>query len=591
MRNPDQKILDDFAQLRNVTPPPDSTRRAIGRAREKILSVYKPPSHRFFWRIIVPTSIAASIVAALTVLAVLLTGTTVSAADALNTIAAENRKYQGWIHVRMEKIPESMQNTGPSIYGMKRATGASFHFNTANGTSVKIIELGADRIIEWKEPHTGLYQSYNSADKQLAVSNSPPENTMEQFRQKLKDKHEFTPWQLAEFLLVEPTMDGIMALVDYGCEVTQQKDGQYDRFDLSLKNPKDANAKTEPFLTIKFDHKTKLIQHWSGTFDRGTIAFVFTYGRPEFKNIHDAGVPANTKIAKRGETITSDAKAILARLDARVGPNEKLGDYVAIKTETRTGQNKDGKQVERKGLVIYGRNGEKRLFARYWDLDKQPFDPEGWPPPPPTGMKLVNSAKNILPEILFIYDGTQGWFYRKDFGSPNPGFKTLKPEEATKDFLPSFSLSGSIWPGRHSIDFHHLPRLGIDIQTLNDPNRPDQVGIRVIESGWASIMPGTDFDRIDYEWQLNTKRDDLPVERTTTYRTADGKNVSQDLHQYSDFAQLPTSQWYPTRWLSTYTVGTKTLATDQHHLIILPNDQLPPDWFTDPTNRFIQPNR
>jgi len=578
MRNPDRKILHDFAQLRNVTPSPDSTRRAIGRAREKILSVHKTPSHRLFWRIIVPTSIAASIVAALTVLAFLLTSTTASAADALNTMAAENRKYQGWIHVRMEKIPEIMQHQG-----MKRITGLSLHVNTTNDTSVKILEFEDDRMIEWREHRIGLYQIYNSVDKpkQLVTLKVTPDNPIEKVRQGLKAKNDFTTWQLAQFLLVDPTMDGVMALVEYGCEVTQQKDDQYDRFNLSLKNSKDVNAKPEHFLTIKFDRKTKLIRHWSGTFDGGiSIALAFTYGQPEFKNIHDAGVPADAKEAKkRDETIAPDAKAILTRIDARVGPNEQLGDYVAIEPSTLTFQDKDAKQVERKRLTIYGRSGEKRFFACYWSLDKQPtINLEGWPN---LGMKTVNSAKNVLPDILFIYDGTQGWFRRK----PDSGFRTLKPEEVTKHFLPGFSLSGNIWKGGHRINFQHRPRLGIDIQAINappPPNRPDQIGLRIVESGWTGL--NMEFDRCNYEWWLNPNRDDLPIETTTTFRSADDKIVNQDLAQYTDFAQLSTGQWYPTRWLTTSMIGSKTVI--ESHLIILPNDQLPLDWFTDPAKRF-----
>ena len=488
--------------------------------------------------------------------------------SAFAQLVQANRNYRGWIHAKMDQVPQAMQR-----HDAPRVIGTSIHVNAEKKILVKVIEFESGRTVEWRDGGQRSCQSYSSGNNELVACEWGDRSDIEQVRQELKAGKDFTPWQLAQFLLVDPTVDGLASLVDYGCSVTQQDEGVAQRFDLTLPGytGPDAPRAGQPFLTVLFDKQTQLIQHWFGTFDGMAVAFSFSYGAPDFQTIRDLDVPSDAKWVDRRETAGADAQALLARLDARIGVNETLGDYVAIETETRVTPSKDSSQ---ESVAIFARSGDKRFFGRYWNLPQSQLDLQGWPTP---GMTLVRSARGVLPDILFISDGTQGWWGRSGSRS-----RSLTAAEVREHYLSGFSLSSTIWPGSQRIDYQHRPRLGIELQTL--PDTP-QSGLKVIESGWTGIMPGADFDVVEYEWHIDPARDDVPVTLLQRNRAKSGEVTMEVQTEYLDYAQLPTGRFYPTRWLVKVVVGTvgNKMKTTEHRLQIFPGQELDPVWYADPS--------
>jgi hypothetical protein len=578
MSNLERQILRALRQVGQVEPTPEATRRAIGRARETIPSAPTPASHRLFWRVLMPTGIAAMVIAAVSIFSVLLVNHEANAAEALREMAQASRDYKGWIHVKQDQIPEAEQRPGAP-----RITGLSFHVNVNQETVVRVIEREGGRTIDWRDGKEGVAQAYNSLANELVVSKWEDAPKPGEALQELKQHKDLSPWQLTQVLMVVPTTDTLVAMVDYGCKVTRNQDATSERFELSLPNyhGPDGPPEGQPFLTAVFDQQTKRLQHCSGTINQKQKSYSFSYGTPEFRSIYDLGLPKDVKVSDHRKQTSRQAIAMLDRLDGRIGAHEKLGDYVAIETETGLGT---GGRSAKRSLVIYGRSGDRRFFGRYWNLAQRKLDLEGWPTP---GMKLVQSAQAELSDILFVTDGTQGWFSRDR--SP---LRSLKGTEVRESYLAGFSLSGALWPGRQRIDYQHQPRLAIDVQMLADgaaAGQPASIGLKVIESGWTAIMPGEGFDRMEFEWRLDPTHDDLPVRTIQRQLKRDGLAAGGETQtQYLDYAQLPGGQWYPTRWLVTVSTGTQGSGVE-HRLQILPDQQLPAVWFTDPGKRFAKP--
>ncbi|MGE5610093.1 MAG: hypothetical protein ACM359_12630 [Bacillota bacterium] len=564
MLHPEREILSVLKQVGQVQPTPDSTQRAVRRAREVILSVHEASSHRLFWRIIMPTSIAAILVAAVSVLSVLFIHPEASAVEVLKEVAAVNGAYKGWIHAKADQLPASEQ-IGPGV------AAASMHINTQKQIYVGIEEHGNDRRIEWGQLSEKTCLKYTSANNELILdelpSTLPPSSIL---GIQVKGRKDLRPEELTGFLVAHPTMDTITALVDYGCTVTRRDEGTYEWFDLTMPKAKEA----KPFLTVLFDKKTRLLQRWSGTgtSDGSEAAFSYTYGEPNWQSIYDLGVPKDAKVIDRRTPRLRfpQARAILDRLDGRVGINEKLGDYIAIETETAlVGANKPRSQA----VVIYGRSGDKRFLGRYTKLSEGKLNLAGWPAP---GLALVHSAQEVKPDMLFVYDGTQRWIIRAD--------GTFQDRVSDVSGLESFLLSGAIWPCYWRIN-HQNPKLTVDVQALNDGPNP---GLKMIVTGNSVLAPELGFDGIEEQWRLDPARDDMPMASSCIWRAVDGTVTGETQTRYLEHAQLPAGPWYPTRWVVTMPLPGQVLSVE-HRLQIFAGQRLDPVWFTDPKPRFAKP--
>ena len=92
------------------------------------------------------------------------------------------------------------------------------------------------------------------------------------------------------------------------------------------------------------------------------------------------------------------------------------------------------------------------------------------------------------------------------------------------------------------------------------------------------------IDHCGRVYRYDPARDDMPVSSSRTLFKKDGTMLEETKTQYSDYAQLPGGQWYPTRWVDT--LDDKRNITIEHRLQILSKERLDPVWFTDPNVRF-----
>lgn len=245
------------------------------------------------WRIIMPASIAASIIAVGSLLYVLLSGPTASAAETLKEVAAANQAYKGWIHAKAERIalPE---------HGGQRTIALSYHINMDKQIYVKVADFEGGRNIEWIDLKDRTYQQYTSENNQVTLMELPVTPPIARIHEKIKTRRDITPLELTGLLVTQPTMDSVTAMMDYGCSVSQRGEGVYDRFDLAMPGRQGAAdaKKNKPFLGLLFDKQTKLLQRLSTTATPdGTEAVIsYTYGEPSIQNIHDVGAPLEAQV-------------------------------------------------------------------------------------------------------------------------------------------------------------------------------------------------------------------------------------------------------------------------------------------------------
>lgn len=245
------------------------------------------------WRIIMPASIAASIIGIGSLLYVMLCGPTANAAETLKEVAAANQAYKGWIHAKAERIV-------PPEHDGRRFIGASYHINMGKQVYINVIDYEGGRNIEWIDLKDRTYQQYTSENNLVTLTELPSAIPIERIHEEIKTRRDIRPLELIGLLVMQPTMDSVTAMMDYGCSVSQRGEGVYDRFDLAMPGRQGAadGKENKPFLSLLFDKQTKLLQRLSTTATPdGTEAVIsYTYGEPSIQNIHDVGAPLEAQV-------------------------------------------------------------------------------------------------------------------------------------------------------------------------------------------------------------------------------------------------------------------------------------------------------
>jgi hypothetical protein len=324
-----------------------------------------------------------------------------------------------------------------------------------------------------------------------------------------------------------------------------------------------------------------------------TLSVTFAYGAPVLNDIYDLGIPSDAKVIDYRSLEAGNSQqdngvaAFLDRLDGRVGPNEKLGNYVAVITDSLHGE--AGKLTPFM-LYLFGRDGDKWFYTHYRrsSLLSEAFKFNGWPSPNPGD--VLEQGRNVVPDVFLATDGQEGWFGRYDGKSGSfPRLDKIPFEQVKAHWLAGWSLSGRIWPGRHRIDFQHLPRITIRMEVLRDPKHPGQVGLHVDEQGWER-MPGIPFKETEMTYWLDPTRSDVPAEETRKMVKLDG-SISEETTKYLEYAQLADGTWYPIRWQKTTSRGVgHDEMTIESQLQIIPDMKPDQSWFTNLAERLHNNN-
>jgi len=571
MANVERKLLRTLRSVRRIDPAAESVARATRGARQAVDAARRTNSHPIVWRLIVPTGIAAVIVAIVSVLGVLMSHAEASAADALKDLAEINEAYRGWIRATGVNPPPPEQG-GPA------ATSFTIHTNMRQQIYIKDTMTDGRRVIEWVNRSEGTFQQYTSENNQLIIGTLPRVPPIFRVIEDMKARKNVSSQELTAILVTQPTMQGVTALIGYGCGVTRREDGALERFDLSM--PVIAGAATapsaQPFLSLVFDRRSKLLQTWAATFDGRLVSFVYTYGGPDTRTIYDLGVPKDAKVIDRRRsvtesdrfaTMTPQAADMVERLTQKTGANELWGAHVAIETLSFAGQGR----LSPLTLMIYGRSGERRYFGSYMNVKQRRLELTGWPTP---DMGVIERAQSERPDRVFVSDGHQHWITWPDGGIHHGQRTDMK-------YFSADTASGSILLPIIWFANGFDPRLTVNVQHLAGDPYP---GLRIVIDGEGK--PGENHQR-ENVMRVDPARDDVPVSGSEVMRDSGGTVLWKTQTQYLEYVELPGGHWLPTRWTDTTTSQQQAEPmVREHRLQIFLGEHLPEVWFSDPTTRF-----
>lgn len=152
--------------------------------------------------------------------------------------------------------------------------------------------------------------------------------------------------------------------------------------------------------------------------------------------------------------------------------------------------------------------------------------------------------------------------------------------------LPSYALSGQIWPARFLLDLDKQRHHSVSQRLLTDLSRPDQIGLRIEK---IALHPGKP-SHTEYVVWLDPVHDDMPMNRIYRHYNA-SRTISFEVKtSYTSYAQLIHGRWHPTHWRKIVTQYSNGQPSDtreeQYYLQIVTEIKLDPVWFTNPAERF-----
>jgi len=490
-----------------------------------------------------------------------------NAFELLQEVVATNDMYEGWVHIKADRMPELPDESG------KIAKSLVWHLNPAKKVDVMmVVNCDNEIFIGWDSEKE--YTIYRSRTNEVTIADAVLDKT------KLSD---MIPWQLSIGLFSRPTFSAILDLVEYADQVHYFKSADYDQFDIDLLNDGSAGADNQDHLTIWVDPDTKLIHECDldiTSKGRGiNFLFKFTYGEPSITNIYDLGVPDDAVVIDN--RLSEDVKAICERLENRV--SEGFGDFVAVLTESVVDSNQS---LQKNSIQLFGQKGEALMYARYPSYDEALSSDfatiGGWPTP--QIVDVLERAEGAYPEFFFVTDGQKGWRGVYDRSSKAyTGLEKIINKGIILELIPGFSLSGQIWPCSRSIGFDKRYS-NRKVSLIYSDENPEEIGLCFDISDAASAMRG--IGRSEFIYWMDPACDDMVVESTERTYGPDRKSIIVEKHtEYLSFDKLRGEKFYPTCWQTTVTRysndGSKGRRALEYHLTIYPDMELEDWWFTE----------
>ncbi len=539
-------------------------------------------------RVIMPVGMAAAVLIAAGVFFWGSSHQTASAAEMLKEIARSNATFSGWVKITFDSAvgkPPTRGAVGPIIKHLH------YHVNPTRQIIAYDSDSDRGRHAGWQDSLTGVAKTYSSLSGEVLVTPLPPvgkrmwENLQEGL-ETLRAAKTLTLQQIRDSILFVPTMDSINVLMEGAwCTVNMQPEGALDRYNLTFVQERLADPmRTPASLAILVDRQTRRVQNWTATIGDETFVYSFRYNDPVLNDIFDLGLPGGTRVVnseqRAGAGISSEAKALLDRLDKQVETDGLFGDYTAIIAASMNGTGTGSRRME-----IVARRGQSVLNHDYMWMPGRSYkkalsDVPGWPAP--DMREMIAAAANVAPNDVYMWDGT--WVWVNDAGGLR---KVPRQEYSFRGGQMDFTLYARIWPGRHEMSLGGEGPLKIKAEALRSAEHPGLIGLIIEESGRAAF--GNGWDRDVSTWWLDPARGDVPVIKTVKWHNLDGTVVHDEVITYQDFIQMPTGQWYPQSWQKVTTEqadGKFETLRDDGHIQVRQDIVLTDKWFANPAERF-----
>lgn len=552
-----------FAQLAEFAPTAESTRRALARVQAALPKAR--PARRLRW--IVPASIAAAVLVALTITLALLPAKA-SAEEMLATTLKANEEYKGWVHL---------------TYGKEDKT--IIHWNTQNGDFAAQYQAIAPHdspakpgiAARFVDKASGLFYDYHNDIATIRIGAWSPER---------HHPGSNTPLSFAGLLDQLHEVAGENAV-----KITQSQDRGRDRFDITIAKPA-ADQMPEEFqsgagslgrpTTVWVDPGTKLIR--AAVVDGKEINVA--YGPPEFHSIYDAGVPRDAKIIDNRPT--PEALAVVNRLRARI--DKPFPDGIVVKLTYASSS------AELQLYYRAGANWAARAYRVALPSETSPQVssiqlPDHWQDA--GSEELFRRMAAVFPESETGGDGTTAW---------DGEFDPVTGEQFLSYGIQDFDVSGKSRyrsgkaAGRQtyagatakSMERNFSPLLAIYPQEINmafttdnhldlitAPDQPGELAFRVL---FPDEAPGS-LRFMTQEW-FDPAHDDRSV---LFQKLVFASSTSRQVEWRTDtrFAQyanlpLPDGRSYPTAWTETNYDGAGNISDTRFtEFRFFPGRQLP----------------
>jgi hypothetical protein len=357
----ERTIVRDLKQLGQRRPSSTATRRAIARAVEALDSTSEHPSHPLPWRLLMHSSLAAALIAIVSLLVITWSQDTVSAADHMAAVAEANAAYEGWLHhttqieiVDRALVDKRMEGRGDANVAWPVKVESYHHTTTGERGSVTRTSDG-HVVIELMQINDRLWSVYDSKGNQLRIS-----VMSEDMADSMMRARKFMPWSAEGLIeLWRNTNDFEQLTVQ-----TREEDGLH-RFDITFEQPIHSAEGQPPAFrpgacVLWVDPQTRLIQRSQATMQGVRFTTQLNYGDPAIRDIYDLGVPRDAIVT---DNRTSDnLEQIYHAIEAAKG--EGIGDYIALLTDVELQD--DGQPDTRFGSVkVLASRDPSWLGSRY----------------------------------------------------------------------------------------------------------------------------------------------------------------------------------------------------------------------------------
>jgi hypothetical protein len=556
-------IVRNLERLSQINPPDDQIRRTIQRTERTLKK-----RTRAFYRVLVLTGIAATIFFASALLYIIMPHNDAQATLTFGQVLEAQRAYKDWYRVDTEEY------NNPSQVNLHRPAQTYWSYTDPTcprGIGVHKTEKGF--WFHWLEKPRSTFYFYDETSNTLRIYWGVKV-------QKIIGTLTLPIDTDLRSIFAELKVNSVRNI----SQIQSTLDGSYERFDIPevyFTDP-EIRKKMGP-VTLWVDPSTKLIQKWKCQYASGSVhIFRFTYNVLPVRNIYDLGVPPLAKVIDNRPA--AEVRDLLARLEAQRGINERFGEYVAVLTNSRLGQDRT---LQKNDLLIYSRQKEGWAYAEYSAGEVPNLD--GWPVP--NISKTFEQTRSIISSHVFVDHGNAGWecWYQPDKKSYR--LREVEPEKRNI-FRVGFSLSGYLWPGPSTLYSDELDFRVHDVKIVRDDNHPDLIGLVVDQWGFG---PQKNQNRIVRTYWLDPARDNLSVEREYRSYLPDGITlVLEAKTKFQCFDQLPNGKWYPALWRKTtnrYENGELVENyEEENNLTISPGGTPDPNWYAELVSRLNLPN-
>lgn len=313
----EKQILDELESLAEIEPSAEATALALSRTRSALNAATTRRQH-LFWRIVMPTSLAASI-ALLASILFLISQQPAGAAEALERVLQANEAYKGWIHesrsLRPDEQVEAHYHTGTGTLAWRTNRGDWF--------AATFISLDEEKQV-----------SYESKDATIRIRSISPEYYHEQLESQ------------SRAVLASQFISHARTLLQEGdVTVQQEREGDLDRYELVA-----SNGQATAEITLWVDPNTKLLSKVRrGSGEKAPIV-TFTYNQRVIAGIYDLGVDRAIEV-----------------VDER--PEQKPADRIVLATKPA------GPATLTRDQLLSGVSGARakiqNLTVKYWYFTKQ----------------------------------------------------------------------------------------------------------------------------------------------------------------------------------------------------------------------------